>query len=954
MSPASVRAPSAILAELSETKVPGEPLYMSDEDGWRPYLPLVDDFLSALQVSEPVRFFTSSGVTQVTPPRTVWQRYRTAMILTVHFAHYAKLRNWTDAEQTPASSYVRAMETLGFQVEFLSSRQYERTDKSNRTYRAATDEKDQSVHRFFGVLLPFAVAGPLESVERVVVDFVDYFNSIYQNSLVQLFLFMFGAAGAFMATHLVANYRFRYARTSVPICIGGWGTRGKSGTERLKAALINALGYSLISKSSGCEAMFIMGETYGEAREIIIYRPYDKATIWEQHNLMLIAAKSQRDVFLWECMGLTPAYVDVLQRQWTRDDLSTITNAYPDHEDVQGPSGWDVARTISGFVPRHSTLVTSEQQMLPLLREECVKMKTRLHTVNWIQSGLLTDDVLARFPYLEHPDNIALVTSLAELLGCHADFALKEMADRLIPDLGVLKTYPPAPVRTRRLEFINGMSANERYGCINNWKRMGFDRQDPYQEPGTWITTVVNNRADRVPRSRVFARILVFDISADRHYLIGNNLKGLQGFIWEAWEEYIANVSLWSGQNSQRSESPQEVLQRLAIRFRQPFRPEHVQARFAAMLPAILHASGRTDAQGKQLKEIEGLWNQPDRAIQRLTQLRVTDDLCRSVLEHLTEWNESLLAFQSLSEQISATSSAEQSSLDRQLHALLRRWFARKLVVVEDYHATGDEVISAICAETPAGFLNRIMGVQNIKGTGLDFVYRWLAWEKCFQACQLLSDGKPNGTQQGLQMLAEFQEFGVLTNELARDTLQRVKRSPTAQREQFQADIELISNRLNQAARAAEASASHDEGEVHWMNRWLVSALEDFLDVGDAVYRRKQADQIYRDLIHQRISWSRAVLELRALSKRQKGGWLADRLRSLQVWLSGRTGMLAHLPTVEAVPEKKPATATTVPHGAAASDSEAPLPRGSARGFPPIDSSLPLPPYQPDFFEETY
>ena len=33
------------------------------------------------------------------------------------------------------------------------------------------------------------------------------------------------------------------------------------------------------------------------------------------------------------------------------DDLATVTNTYPDHEDLQGPTGFDVATTISGFVP---------------------------------------------------------------------------------------------------------------------------------------------------------------------------------------------------------------------------------------------------------------------------------------------------------------------------------------------------------------------------------------------------------------------------------------------------------------------------------------------------------------------------------------------------------------------------------------------------------------------------
>ena len=108
------------------------------------------------------------------------------------------------------------------------------------------------------------------------------------------------------------------------------------------------MGFGVVSKSTGCEAMFLPCHTHGELVELPLFRPYDKATIWEHRNMILLASQLRSSAFLWECMGLTPAYVDVLQRQWSRDDLATITNTYPDHEDLQGPAGIDVARTISG------------------------------------------------------------------------------------------------------------------------------------------------------------------------------------------------------------------------------------------------------------------------------------------------------------------------------------------------------------------------------------------------------------------------------------------------------------------------------------------------------------------------------------------------------------------------------------------------------------------------------
>jgi hypothetical protein len=62
----------------------------------------------------------------------------------------------------------------------------------------------------------------------------------------------------------------------------------------------------------------------------------------------------------------------------------------------------------------------------------------------------------------------------------------------------------------------------------------------------------------------------------------------------------------------------------------------------------------------------------------------------------------------------------------------------------------------------------------------------------------------------------------------------------------------------------------------------LVDIVEDFLDAGDAVRRRRRANKIYKDLRYERISQTRAVAELQALNNRQKGGWLAKKIQSIQ------------------------------------------------------------------------
>jgi len=468
ISTATLRATSQITGELSQTKVPGEPLVIGDDGTWRPFLPLADDFISIINMSwlksKTVSFVSAQGVTRVTAPQK--------------------------GDAVKSRKYLQSFEELGFQIDFQAHR-YRSTPASDGGDASKYEEiscLDESVTRFFSKaaavpwMVPFLTQAVGSSMTEKGLQFFNrftvYFTSMFENSLEELVLFAALALILVMVKHFWANYGFRKSRHSVAMTIGGWGTRGKSGTERLKAALFNVLGYSLVSKTTGCEAMFIHSFAFGEPLEIPLFRPYDKATIWEQRNLVNMASKMNSSVFLWECMALNPTYVDVLQKQWMNDDLATITNTYPDHEDIQGPAGYNVAETISGFVPPKSTLVTTEEQMLPYVQQKCSQHETELQSVGWLESGLITEDILARFPYQEHPDNIALVARMAENLGVSQEESFKAMADELVPDLGVLKTHPVASVRNRRIEFTNGMSANERFGCMGNWKRLGYAEQN--------------------------------------------------------------------------------------------------------------------------------------------------------------------------------------------------------------------------------------------------------------------------------------------------------------------------------------------------------------------------------------------------------------------------------------------------------------------------------------------
>jgi poly-gamma-glutamate synthase PgsB/CapB len=844
------QAPSPILAELAQTKVPGEPLLMGEEASWRPYLPLVDQVLSAVDGGEPVSIFTADGVTRILPPKGFLRRLRARLALTWRFADYAQLRNWTSGSGLAPTGYLKSLAALGIDVRI---RPHGAADRG-----PSAEALDPAVARFFPAVIPFFDPGLWER-------FQSYLFSVYQNTLKDLVIFLAGGVLLFFGRHVFVYQRLKWARRRIPLVLGGWGTRGKSGTERLKAAIMNAFGYGLVSKTTGCEAMFLYAPPFGRLREMFLFRPYDKATIWEQYNVAVLGRALRCDVFLWECMALNPTYVNLLQRHWMRDDIATITNTYPDHEDIQGPAGRDIPDVMVNFIPRNSTLITSEEQMLPVLAEGARRLNTRLIDVTWLEAGLLPDDILKRFPYEEHPYNIALVAAMAAELGIDADFALKEMADRVVPDLGVLKSYPVALLRTRRLEFVNGMSANERFGCISNWARMNFDRQDSVREPGVWLTTVVNNRADRVARSRVFAGVLVNDLAADRHFLIGSNLEGLQGFIKEAWAEYAPQLTLWP--EAAGAPPPTDVLHGLAARFRLAWTDEQVRDRLRAMLagqPESLPAD-----------DLAALAETPQALETALAERNV--GAAARILAVLAELREQRDDLEALAGRIGT---GNRAAVNDALRDLMGKWFQRKLVVIHDFFATGDQIIDRICEETPPGYLNRVMGIQNIKGTGLDFVYRWQAWQACHDHCVRLGASDALTVSRAAADLASFKEHGLLTEELVRGSVRAARASPAAQAAGVLPLLSVVEanldKRLAEIKAAAAASGAQPTGGLAAR---LLLLLEAFQDSGDAVRRRRKANRIYRDMVRQQISLDRAVVELQELTKRQKGGWLAKDLR---------------------------------------------------------------------------
>ncbi|OGV19524.1 MAG: poly-gamma-glutamate synthase PgsB [Lentisphaerae bacterium GWF2_38_69] len=491
------RAASSILAEQAKTDVPGENIL---NDSIPASIPMIDDFISASESSEDYKIFSPEGITIIKPPESIFKKLYAELNVAWNFNKLSNLRNSAE------NSYICSFRKLGFQVNIVPYS----SDKIFSSLPGRLSKKLFSVSFVFPSML-----------NSYIDDLKTYFISLYSNSIRELALFLSAFIACFIVRHLIVNALYKYYRTSFLLCIGGWGTRGKSSVERMKTALFAYQGCNVISKTTGSEAAFTYSVNNEKPISVPIFRPYGKATIWEQLKFTRLASKVNAEIFLWECMAISPKYVKIMQHSWLHDNYSTITNTYPDHEDHQGPAGWNVAETMANFVPDKGMLLTTETQMYPFLKDECEKNNSSFVKISGNENVLITSDILGLFPYKEHPSNISLVLKLANELGIDGDVALKGIIDTVKPDIGALKEYNPVIANGKKITFISGMSANEKTACIYNWNAL---QMNTFQK-NTLRAVLINNRADRPSRSKIFADLIAnAELDCDKYFLIGSNL----------------------------------------------------------------------------------------------------------------------------------------------------------------------------------------------------------------------------------------------------------------------------------------------------------------------------------------------------------------------------------------------------------------------------------------------
>ncbi len=335
---------------------------------------------------------------------------------------------------------------------------------------------------------------------------------------------VFWAALLSVVAVLVLAVRERRAHrarlAAIPLRISVNGSRGKSTVTRLATGALSAAGWRALGKTTGTEARLIRG---WDGAEIPVRRRPEGPNIGEQFGVVRTAATHRVEALVAECMAVTPEYQRVFHDELVDVNVLIITNVLADHLEEMGPTTADVAEVFGQSIPAGGVVVLAPGPQVARLRRAA---RRRGAAVIEADPSEVPDEVLQGFGHLVFAEHVALVLALARYLSIPRAIALRGM-----------RQAPPDPFATRLVDvgdpaepavLVNAFGANDPTSTLGVWQHVAG-----LGHPSEGLVVVMNCRADRVPRTRQFAREVLPHLPIDTLVIAGKATRAVQDAVEE-------------------------------------------------------------------------------------------------------------------------------------------------------------------------------------------------------------------------------------------------------------------------------------------------------------------------------------------------------------------------------------------------------------------------------------
>ncbi len=336
----------------------------------------------------------------------------------------------------------------------------------------------------------------------------------------------------FISYLIIENYYMKNVRKHFDYVIHVNGTRGKSTVTRLIGTMLRNNGFQVFTKVTGARAVYI--DPSGNEKEI---KRIGNPNIKEQLKMMRLAKKMQAKVLVIECMAVNPFLQNITQNKMLDANMTVITNARLDHEDVMGNKSEDIIKALGNTIPKDGKLFIPKE-LKRHYQKSCLEKNTEMIVFESYAAEEID-------PYKE---NVGAALAVLKHLGVNKDKALKNM-ENYPKDIGVVSIY-----QTTTHLFINGFSINDVYSIgktLAEHKRKFFISEKP--------VIVINNRLDRPFRSKQHCQFLKEYkpqkiIVAGSHYTyFKRKLKGIEVTKYKGVEE-LKNYSFVFGMGNIKGE----------------------------------------------------------------------------------------------------------------------------------------------------------------------------------------------------------------------------------------------------------------------------------------------------------------------------------------------------------------------------------------------------------------